>query len=197
MSYDVFSYQILVAAGMSFEWFWKLGNVKSFMFVCIWIPQRMSTAAQSQSEVDFLKGELHRKHPGVTNLKTLSLPEELQTAAKSIIKSRFRYYFSLQVNLPNISVASLLNETSPKCCVTPGSLHLLQGRRWLGWPSAHTASPTSCGAENEPWRTWHWDAQRWAWRGNSGRKQWRREEVSHTHTSINKGGCRGIVTVKI
>ncbi|XP_035026328.1 methyltransferase-like protein 17, mitochondrial [Hippoglossus stenolepis] len=47
--------------------------------------RRMSTAAQSQSEVDFLKGELHRKHPGVTNLKTLSLPEELQTAAKSII----------------------------------------------------------------------------------------------------------------
>ncbi|XP_062259813.1 methyltransferase-like protein 17, mitochondrial [Platichthys flesus] len=48
--------------------------------------RRMSTAAQSQSEVDFLKGELHRKHPGVTNLKTLSLPEELQMAAKSIIQ---------------------------------------------------------------------------------------------------------------
>nr|XP_019962779.1 PREDICTED: methyltransferase-like protein 17, mitochondrial [Paralichthys olivaceus] len=49
--------------------------------------RRMCTAAQSQSEADFLKGELHRKHPGVTNLKTLSLPEELQRAAWSIIQS--------------------------------------------------------------------------------------------------------------
>ncbi|XP_040000070.1 methyltransferase-like protein 17, mitochondrial [Xiphias gladius] len=45
----------------------------------------MSAAAQPQSQVDFLKGEPHRKHPGVTNLKTLRLPEELQTAARSII----------------------------------------------------------------------------------------------------------------
>ncbi|XP_070774527.1 ribosome assembly protein METTL17, mitochondrial [Enoplosus armatus] len=44
-----------------------------------------SVAAHPQSQVDFLKGEVHRKHPGVTNLKTLRLPEELQTAARSII----------------------------------------------------------------------------------------------------------------
>ncbi|XP_056248376.1 methyltransferase-like protein 17, mitochondrial [Seriola aureovittata] len=49
--------------------------------------RRMSTAAQPQSQVDFLKGEPHKKHPGVTNLKTLRLPEELQTAARSIIHS--------------------------------------------------------------------------------------------------------------
>ncbi|XP_040910543.1 methyltransferase-like protein 17, mitochondrial [Toxotes jaculatrix] len=46
----------------------------------------MSSAAQPQPQVDFLKGEPHKKHPGVTNLKTLRLPEELQTAAQSIIK---------------------------------------------------------------------------------------------------------------
>ncbi|KAM3604346.1 uncharacterized protein V6R79_009781 [Siganus canaliculatus] len=45
----------------------------------------MSGAAHPQSKVDFLKGEAHRKHPGVTNLKTLRLPEELQVAARSII----------------------------------------------------------------------------------------------------------------
>ncbi|XP_074508143.1 ribosome assembly protein METTL17, mitochondrial [Sebastes fasciatus] len=45
----------------------------------------MSTAAHPQSQLDFLKGEPHRKHPGVTNLKTLRLPDELQTAARSII----------------------------------------------------------------------------------------------------------------
>ncbi|XP_070701659.1 ribosome assembly protein METTL17, mitochondrial isoform X2 [Pempheris klunzingeri] len=44
-----------------------------------------SAAANPQSQVDFLKGEQHKKHPGVTNLKTLRLPEELQTAARSII----------------------------------------------------------------------------------------------------------------
>ncbi|GAA6230582.1 methyltransferase-like protein 17, mitochondrial [Lates japonicus] len=45
----------------------------------------ISTAAQPQPQVDFLKGEPHRKHPGVTNLKTLRLPVELQMAAQSII----------------------------------------------------------------------------------------------------------------
>ncbi|TDH05657.1 hypothetical protein EPR50_G00124610 [Perca flavescens] len=45
----------------------------------------MSAASQLQSQVDFLKGEPHRKHPGVTNLKTLRLPDKLQTAARSII----------------------------------------------------------------------------------------------------------------
>ncbi|KAK7944999.1 hypothetical protein WMY93_000727 [Mugilogobius chulae] len=45
----------------------------------------MSTAAKLQPHVDFLKGEPHRKHPGVTNLKSLRLPEKLQMAARSII----------------------------------------------------------------------------------------------------------------
>lgn len=45
----------------------------------------MSTAAHLQPNTDFLKGEPHRKHPGVTNLKTLRLPEKLQVAAHSII----------------------------------------------------------------------------------------------------------------
>lgn len=48
----------------------------------------MSAAAHPQSQVDFLKGEVHRKHPGVTNMKTLRMPEELQTAARSIIHSK-------------------------------------------------------------------------------------------------------------
>uniref|UniRef100_UPI0037E8BFD9 ribosome assembly protein METTL17, mitochondrial n=1 Tax=Semicossyphus pulcher TaxID=241346 RepID=UPI0037E8BFD9 len=62
----------------------------------------MSAAAQSQSHMDFLKGELHRKHPGVTNLKTLRLPEELQTAARSIIHRA-------QVTRLNDRVRSLTN----------------------------------------------------------------------------------------
>ncbi|XP_072220416.1 ribosome assembly protein METTL17, mitochondrial [Leuresthes tenuis] len=45
----------------------------------------MSAVAHPQPQADFLKGELHRKHPGVTNLKTLRLPEELQIAAQSVI----------------------------------------------------------------------------------------------------------------
>ncbi|KAI3374248.1 hypothetical protein L3Q82_006099 [Scortum barcoo] len=51
------------------------------------MSRRMSAAAQQRPQVDFLKGELHRKHPGVTNLKTLRLPSELQVAAQSIIHS--------------------------------------------------------------------------------------------------------------
>ncbi len=51
----------------------------------------MSAAANPQSQIDFLKGEPHRKHPGVTNLKTLRLPDELQAAARSIIHSRLSY----------------------------------------------------------------------------------------------------------
>ncbi|KAG7273052.1 hypothetical protein CRUP_007208 [Coryphaenoides rupestris] len=38
-----------------------------------------------QHQVDVLKGAAHRKHPGVTNMKTLRLPEELQRAALSIV----------------------------------------------------------------------------------------------------------------
>ncbi|XP_061587900.1 methyltransferase-like protein 17, mitochondrial [Cololabis saira] len=45
----------------------------------------MSAAAHLQPKEDFLNGTPHKKHPGVTNLKTLRLPEELQVAAQSII----------------------------------------------------------------------------------------------------------------
>lgn len=45
----------------------------------------MSTATKPQALADFLNGEPHKKHPGVTNLKTLRLPEKLQMAARSII----------------------------------------------------------------------------------------------------------------
>ncbi|XP_017266365.1 methyltransferase-like protein 17, mitochondrial [Kryptolebias marmoratus] len=47
----------------------------------------VSTSADTQPKADFLKGEPHRKHPGLSNLKTLRLPEELQVAANSIIQS--------------------------------------------------------------------------------------------------------------
>lgn len=49
------------------------------------VSRGMSAATNPQSQLDFLKGERHRKHPGVTNLKILRLPEELQTAACSVI----------------------------------------------------------------------------------------------------------------
>lgn len=45
----------------------------------------MSTAAKPQAQADFLNGAPHRKHPGITNIKTLRLPEKLQVAAQSII----------------------------------------------------------------------------------------------------------------
>uniref|UniRef100_A0A6Q2XTK7 Ribosome assembly protein METTL17, mitochondrial n=1 Tax=Esox lucius TaxID=8010 RepID=A0A6Q2XTK7_ESOLU len=45
----------------------------------------LSVGVHPQSQTDFLKGAPHRKHPGVTNLKTVRLPEELQKAALAII----------------------------------------------------------------------------------------------------------------
>ncbi|CDQ67346.1 unnamed protein product [Oncorhynchus mykiss] len=45
----------------------------------------LSAEVHPQSHADFLKGAPHRKHPGVTNLKTLRLPDELQKAAQAII----------------------------------------------------------------------------------------------------------------
>ncbi|XP_061550032.1 methyltransferase-like protein 17, mitochondrial isoform X1 [Phycodurus eques] len=45
----------------------------------------LSVAANPQSKPDFLKGEPHKRHPGLTHLKTLRLPEELLMAARSII----------------------------------------------------------------------------------------------------------------
>lgn len=61
----------------------------------------MSAATHPQPQVDFLKGEPHRKHPGVTNLKTLRLPEELHVAAQSIIHSKLSVGKS--VNITDLS----------------------------------------------------------------------------------------------
>uniref|UniRef100_A0A672QQ01 Methyltransferase-like protein 17, mitochondrial n=1 Tax=Sinocyclocheilus grahami TaxID=75366 RepID=A0A672QQ01_SINGR len=44
-----------------------------------------SSAAHLEQD-DILKGGPHRKHPGVTNLKTVRLPEQLQVAAQSVLK---------------------------------------------------------------------------------------------------------------
>ena len=63
------------------------GGVDSGLFI-MYSFQRMSSAVHPQSQVDFLNGAPHRKHPGVTNLKTLRLPEQLQRAAQSIVLGR-------------------------------------------------------------------------------------------------------------
>uniref|UniRef100_A0A3P9J690 Ribosome assembly protein METTL17, mitochondrial n=1 Tax=Oryzias latipes TaxID=8090 RepID=A0A3P9J690_ORYLA len=47
--------------------------------------RNLGSAVRPQPQEDFLKGERHRKHPGLTNLKTLRLPENLQMAALSVI----------------------------------------------------------------------------------------------------------------
>ncbi|XP_073347711.1 ribosome assembly protein METTL17, mitochondrial [Pagrus major] len=54
-------------------------------FVVRMMYRGMSAAAHTQPQANFLKGQVHRKHQGVTNLKTVRLPEELQVAARSII----------------------------------------------------------------------------------------------------------------
>lgn len=61
----------------------------------------MSATSHPQPKVDFLRGEPHRKHPGVTNLKTLRLPEDLQMAAQSIIHSKLSN--GVSVNKTNLS----------------------------------------------------------------------------------------------
>ncbi|XP_068604574.1 ribosome assembly protein METTL17, mitochondrial isoform X2 [Brachionichthys hirsutus] len=48
--------------------------------------RRMSAAADLQSQIDFLQGQPHKKHPGVTKLKNLGLPDKLQAAALSVIQ---------------------------------------------------------------------------------------------------------------
>lgn len=45
----------------------------------------MTSAVHPQQQVDFLRGAPHRKHPGVLNMKTLRLPEDLQRAALSVV----------------------------------------------------------------------------------------------------------------
>uniref|UniRef100_A0A671RMJ8 Ribosome assembly protein METTL17, mitochondrial n=1 Tax=Sinocyclocheilus anshuiensis TaxID=1608454 RepID=A0A671RMJ8_9TELE len=49
--------------------------------------QSAASSAAPLEQADFLKGAPHRKHPGVTNLKTVRLPEQLQGAAQSVLKS--------------------------------------------------------------------------------------------------------------
>ncbi|KAG5841687.1 hypothetical protein ANANG_G00169350 [Anguilla anguilla] len=46
---------------------------------------RWQSVAASLQMQDFLNGAPHRKHPGVTALKSISLPEDLQRAALSVI----------------------------------------------------------------------------------------------------------------
>lgn len=79
----------------------------------------MSTAAHLQPNTDFLKGEPHRKHPGVTNLKTLRLPEKLQVAAHSIIHSKccsvqFSSVLYTQTHLNRSSVGAQVTRLNEK-----------------------------------------------------------------------------------
>ncbi|TRY98930.1 hypothetical protein DNTS_016987 [Danionella cerebrum] len=46
------------------------------------------SSAKPLATADFLKGALHKKHPGLTNLKTIKLPEKLEQAALSILQGR-------------------------------------------------------------------------------------------------------------
>lgn len=153
----------------------------------------MSAAVQPQAQVDFLKGEPHRKHPGVTNLKTLRLPEELQTAARSIIHSRFSYNCGYHIH---ISLwPQVLKSFFYKCCTALESLPL-QELRWLDWLIALTPSQTSCGAENDQLRMWIWGQKLWAWRRIFGRKRLRREQVCNTlYKSTNEKECACQLTV--
>ncbi|XP_050949856.1 methyltransferase-like protein 17, mitochondrial [Labeo rohita] len=54
--------------------------------LCLKEAQRCLSSAALVEQADFLKGAPHRKHPGVTNLKTVQLPEPLQVAAQSVLK---------------------------------------------------------------------------------------------------------------
>uniref|UniRef100_A0A9J8D874 Methyltransferase like 17 n=1 Tax=Cyprinus carpio carpio TaxID=630221 RepID=A0A9J8D874_CYPCA len=54
--------------------------------LCLKDAQRCQSSAAHLEQHDFLKGAPHRKHPGVTNLKTVRLPEQLQVAAQSVLK---------------------------------------------------------------------------------------------------------------
>ncbi|XP_036452142.1 methyltransferase-like protein 17, mitochondrial [Colossoma macropomum] len=47
--------------------------------------QRCKSAAAALVQPEFLRGSPHRKHPGVTTLKTLRLPEGLQRGALTVI----------------------------------------------------------------------------------------------------------------
>ncbi|XP_061775543.1 methyltransferase-like protein 17, mitochondrial isoform X2 [Nerophis ophidion] len=51
----------------------------------VFCQQNITAAANPQTNLDFLEGQPHKRHPGISHLKTLRLPEEMQTAARSII----------------------------------------------------------------------------------------------------------------
>uniref|UniRef100_A0A3B3ZNF3 Ribosome assembly protein METTL17, mitochondrial n=1 Tax=Periophthalmus magnuspinnatus TaxID=409849 RepID=A0A3B3ZNF3_9GOBI len=69
---------------------------------CLSCRPLSSRSAKLQPHTDFLKGEPHRKHPGVTNLKTLRLPEKLQVAARSIIHREYTQIKGLDVKAQNL-----------------------------------------------------------------------------------------------
>ncbi|XP_056599894.1 methyltransferase-like protein 17, mitochondrial [Triplophysa dalaica] len=48
--------------------------------------RRRQSTVEPLLQSNFLKGSPHRKHPGVTNLKTVRLPEPLQDAALSVLQ---------------------------------------------------------------------------------------------------------------
>uniref|UniRef100_A0A672QPS3 Methyltransferase-like protein 17, mitochondrial n=1 Tax=Sinocyclocheilus grahami TaxID=75366 RepID=A0A672QPS3_SINGR len=58
---------------------------KCHVALCLKDAHIRSSAAHLEQD-DILKGGPHRKHPGVTNLKTVRLPEQLQVAAQSVLK---------------------------------------------------------------------------------------------------------------
>ncbi|XP_061879115.1 methyltransferase-like protein 17, mitochondrial [Entelurus aequoreus] len=49
------------------------------------VSRNITAAANPQTNLDVLEGQPHKRHPGVSHLKTLRLPEEVLTAARSII----------------------------------------------------------------------------------------------------------------
>uniref|UniRef100_A0AAY5K2J6 Ribosome assembly protein METTL17, mitochondrial n=1 Tax=Esox lucius TaxID=8010 RepID=A0AAY5K2J6_ESOLU len=67
---------------------------------------------------DFLKGAPHRKHPGVTNLKTVRLPEELQKAALAIIHAcrfiQMMWYCGFNVFSPDVDFQLLEAQITKK-----------------------------------------------------------------------------------
>ncbi|XP_053739083.1 methyltransferase-like protein 17, mitochondrial isoform X1 [Synchiropus splendidus] len=50
------------------------------------MQRAMTAEARVQPQADFLKGNQHKRHPGISGMKTLRLPVELQAAACSVIK---------------------------------------------------------------------------------------------------------------
>uniref|UniRef100_A0A8C1YFH1 Ribosome assembly protein METTL17, mitochondrial n=1 Tax=Cyprinus carpio TaxID=7962 RepID=A0A8C1YFH1_CYPCA len=55
--------------------------------LCLKEAQRCQSSAAPLEQADFLKGAPHRKHPGVTNLKTVRLPEQLQESKVLVFRA--------------------------------------------------------------------------------------------------------------